>query len=433
MLSTENNLNYNLQRRNILGGKVTSIWNENSIFVGARSHPILDFTYLTSNFSDFEKNVYEQEQKMNYHLSGYGTSFNEALVSYIGESSERYTFASFYNIIKDYIITRSYNEMCVAFGEDNVCPLELINSYFDSSTPENYVVADDSLQWIPMNSLINPGEKVYIPLQFVVSNNGQIYSKEKPFMTSAVSTGTACYENVKGALENAIIEYLQIDSFNMWWYSGYKGEEISIDVVEFLKQYFTSDNSIKNFCENFQITFSDISFDKNIDIVVCEIFAKNDFLPQYTVGVQGGIGKEKTLYRSFMEAIAVLEYNMNLPWMDGSKYRNITKGTTKINNLDDNVILYSKYGKSNKVEHKTVYTATHKKKDYNLVKTVQKLSKFAGYLVITAPEFDNLNLEVVRICIPELLPLCLPSYPPYFHNRYKTIGGIKNNVPHPLA
>ena len=134
-----------------------------------------------------------------------------------------------------------------------------------------------------------------------------------------------------------------------------------------------------------------------------------------------------------MEAIAVLEYNMNLPWLDGSKYRNITKGTTKINNLDDNVILYSKYGKSNKVEHKTVYTATHKKKDYNLVKTVQKLSKFAGYLVITAPEFDNLNLEVVRICIPELLPLCLPSYPPYFHNRYKTIGGIKNNVPHPLA
>ena len=93
MLSTENNLNYNLQRRNILGGKVTSIWNENSIFVGARSHPILDFTYLTSNFSDFEKNVYEQEQKMIYHLSGYGTSFNEALVSYIGESSERYTFA----------------------------------------------------------------------------------------------------------------------------------------------------------------------------------------------------------------------------------------------------------------------------------------------------------------------------------------------------
>lgn len=130
MLSTENNLNYNLQRRNILGGKVTSIWNENSIFVGARSHPILDFTYLTSNFSDFEKNVYEQEQKMIYHLSGYGTSFNEALVSYIGESSERYTFASFYNIIKYYIITKSYNEMCVEFGEDNVCPLELINSSY---------------------------------------------------------------------------------------------------------------------------------------------------------------------------------------------------------------------------------------------------------------------------------------------------------------
>ena len=50
----------------------------------------------------------------------------------------------------NYNLQKSYNEMCVEFGEDNVCPLELINSYFDSSTPKNYVVEDYSLQWIPM-------------------------------------------------------------------------------------------------------------------------------------------------------------------------------------------------------------------------------------------------------------------------------------------
>ena len=61
------------------------------------------------------------------------------------------------------------------------------------------------------------------------------------------------------------------------------------------------------------------------------------------------------------------------------------------------------------------------------------MSRYAGYLVITTPEFENMNLEVVRVSIPELLPLCLPSYPPYYHKRYETIGGIRNNVPHPLA
>lgn len=433
MISIKNNLNYNFLRRNLIGGNVSSIWKENSIFVGARSHPLLNFTYLTADFSDFEKNVFEQEQKMIYHLSGYGTTFNEALVSYLGESAERYTFASFYNIIKNRILKATYNEMAKKFGEDKVCPLDLINAYFDQSSPDNYITEEDSIQWLEMNSLISAGDKVYLPLQFIVTNNGKIYNSEKAFMTSAVSTGTACHEDVKQALENAVIEYLQIDSFNLWWYAGVKGKYISIDLVSFLKEYFQSTNEIDLFCSNFSVNFTDISFDKDIDIVVCEIFSNDNGLPLYTVGIQGGIGREKTVYRSFMEAMAVLEYNMNLPWMNLGKYKKITKRTTGINNLDDNVILYAKYGKSNKIQHDIPFINTKVKKDYRIIKNLQKLSQYAGYLVVTAPEFEHQNLEVVRVCIPELLPLCLPSYPPYHHVRYRTLGGVRNNVPHPLA
>ncbi|SCU55498.1 streptolysin-associated protein SagD-like protein [Staphylococcus aureus] len=48
-------------------------------------------------------------------------------------------------------------------------------------------------------------------------------------------------------------------------------------------------------------------------------------------------------------------------------------------------------------------------------------------------EFYNKNLVVVRTFIPELLTIALPSYPPYLHPRYKEIGGIINDIPHPLA
>ena len=131
----------------------------------------------------------------------YGVKFNEAFASYLGESVERYTFASFYNLVKELVITASYQEMCEKFSTNNVCELSLLNSYFSKDDLNHYVTKEDRLQWIGMNSLINFGEKVYVPLQFVVSNNGEIYSKEKPFMTSAVSTGTACHENIQKAFE----------------------------------------------------------------------------------------------------------------------------------------------------------------------------------------------------------------------------------------
>lgn len=434
MIKIENNFEYNTLRKKILGGKITSIWKGDNIFDGARSFPLVNFNYLTSEFSDFEKNIFTENQKMIYHLSGYGVNYNEALASYVGESSERYTFASFYNVIKAFIITNSYSQLIEIYGNDKVCSLELLNAYFGSEDMNYYVNADDKIQWVEMNSLVNIGEKVLIPLQFIVSNNGNIYREEKPFMTSAVSTGTASHETIVKSLENAIIEYLQIDSFNLWWYGAIKGKHVEVDIYEILMKYFKNISRIKEFMNNFDIQFTDISFDKGIDIIVCEISSKNEGLPKYTIGVQGGKNFEKVLYRGLMECLAVVEYNMNLPWMDAEKYSSITKNKTEINNLDDNVTMYAKYGKPKQIKHDyEFYRDCNVSKGYNVIKEVKKYSKYAGFLTITLPEFEGLNLEVLRVSIPELLPLCLPSYPPYHHQRYKKIGGIRNNVAHPLA
>ncbi len=435
MIKIENTIEYNSLRQKILGGKITSIWKDDSFFKGSRSYPMLNFDYLTSEFVSFEKNITDENQKMIYHLSGYGINYNEAVASYVGESVERYSFASFYAIIKNYVIVASRSELVEKYGDDKVCALKYINSYFNDKDEKYYVNGSDKLQWVALNSLINLDEKVYVPLQFIISNNGTIFKDEKPFMTSAVSTGTASQESVVKSFENAAIEYLQIDSFNLWWYGGVAGEEIDINIKDFLKKYFNDEAKINKFLDNFDIKFTDISYDKDIDIIVCEVFAKKEGLPKYTVGVQGGKGLEKVLYRGLMECLAVVEYNMNLPWMELEKYKSITKRTTEINNLDDNVIMYAKYGKPERVKHeyKLYESSKKKKKSYNLLSTIKKYSKYAGFLNITLPEFQGLNLGVVRVSIPEILPLCLPSYPPYYHERYKAIGGIRNNVPHPLA
>ena len=434
MIAFECDDNYNKLRNKILGGKVTSIWRDDSFYKGASSFPIIDFKYYTSDYSSFEKNVTSEHSKMSYHLSGYGALHNEAISSFLGESAERYAFASFYRLICSKLIKGTYLDMIHKYGHEAVCNIETLNGYFLPTDVNHYLSENSEVQWVEMNSLIDLNKKTYVPLQLVVSNDGIICENEVQFMPAAVSTGTASHENFLKSLENATIEYLQIDSFNLWWYGGLKGKKIEIDISSFFYKYFNSPNRIKQFISNFDVEFTDISFDKNIEIIVCEIFGKYENLPLYTVGVQGGLDQEKALYRGLMECLAVVEYNMHLPWIDNDKYSSIKLDKRPIGNLDDNVILYSKYGKpKNVVNNNCYFDNVPGEKSYRPISSLNKLSKYACYLQITLPEFSGLNLEVTRVVIPELLPMCLPSYPPQYHKRYKEIGGIVNYVPHPLA
>lgn len=433
MIDFERNDYYNACRQKILSGKITSIWRDDTFFKGASSYPVPNFKYYTAEYCDFEKNIVSAEGKMVYHLNGYGTYHNEALSSFLGESSERYTFASFYRLLEERVVLASYNELVNKHGESRVCSIETLNGYFRQDDKDNYLSEDDQIQWVRMNSLINTGQDVYMPMQLVVSDSGIIFKNEKRFVPAAVSTGTAGHETFEKALYNAIIEVLQIDSFNLWWYGGVKGRNIVIDEEKFLKKYFTDEGRIRKFLSSFHISFTDISFEKDIDIVVCEVFGLSDNTPKYTIGVQGGTDMENVMYRGLMECLAVLEYNLHLPWIDPERYKSVkTDSANHIHNLDDNVVLYSKYGKPDKIKHDHDIFGYREKK-YEIIDSLKELSNYAGFLDITLPEFYPTNFKVARVIIPELLPICLPSYPAYHHIRYKNIGGIRNDYPHPLA
>lgn len=139
-----------------------------------------------------------------------------------------------------------------------------------------------------------------------------------------------------------------------------------------------------------------------------------------------------------MECVTVLEYAFNIVWIDPSKFKNIGTDVQKleIDNLDDNIIFYAKTGKPNRKTRKFPYNQTDREKINNLpmlIKSLKRFSKYAGVLCITPPEFKKMNLFISRVVIPELLPIALPSYPPYYHKRYRMLGGIINHLPHPLA
>lgn len=434
MISIFNNINYNLYRQNLLSSKVTGIW-ETGFFLGSSAYPIFPYFYITSNFSNFEKNVYNNIPKITYHLSGYGENYEESLISFIGESSERYAYGISKKLIpSSYIEKKSYSEMKKQYKDCLITPLNYVNSLYSKIDRQNYIGINDRIQWLKMNSLIKDNQYVWIPLQQVLLYDEHTFKNEKRYYTSAVSTGTASHENIIDSLKNSIIEYLQLDSFNLWWYCGIRDtEKDSFNGNNFIKKIFNNDSQIIKFFENFDVIFTNISFDKNIYIYVCEIFAKNKYLPQYTVGLQGGIDKIKCLYRSFMEAITVLEYSQNLSWLNYEKFNNNILHKN-IPNLDDNILKYNILGKPKlKTQNITFKKPDIAKNNKELISSLSNYSKYAGFLNITPIGFKDMNLNITRVFIPELLPMFLPDYPAKNHPRIKQFGGVLNKIAHPLA
>lgn len=349
MINIKNNLEYNLLRQRILGGAITGIWKKDTFFIGESSYPVMNYNYITANFTNFEKFAFPgYVPPINYHLSGYGLSYNKALSAFLGESTERYSFSVLYQNIKHNIIYSDYQNLQKKYSNCYIVPLNYINIYFSKEDKENYITKKDPIRWIALNSLFDINKKVLVPLQFYIMYTNSIFKNEKRIVNSATSTGTASQESFDKSLENAIVEFLQIDSFNLWWYGGLRGKNLNIDTEGLLKELFPNNNRLWMFLKKFTVNFIDISFDKAINVVVCEITSNSDSkLPKYVVGVQGGFCLNKCIERSFFECVTVLEYCFTQSWVEGSKFKKISTNIDdlNVNNLDDNVLFYAKNGK----------------------------------------------------------------------------------------
>ena len=412
---------------------VTGVYQYGQRFQGVRNAPLPCFRYATARLTGFEKMLGRTDETLTYHLCGYGLTPGESLVSLVGETAERFSYVASQALLGDRVVRASYADLvrdCEANG-DRLCPLSLVNVVYDPGTP-HWVEETDELTWLRMTSASDTSRCVLIPLQMVLPYSSGLFADEPRILPSAVSTGTACHETFEHALENCLIEYFQIDSFNLWWFAGVESPVVRTDTAECLEKWGFSRPEVREFARDFEVTFHDITLDKPMPIFVCEIRAHRSGLPQYTVGVQGAWDREHALYRAFMECLAVLDYNMNSVWLDADHTASDAdeEKACRIDNLDDNVALYARRGCSGRSTCGITAEAL-----VGGVGRVNGLSDFphAGFLDITAPEFAALGMCVVRLVVPELIPMCLPSFPQRRHPRYALAGGVVNDAPHPLA
>lgn len=262
-----------------LSSNSLGIWKNNNVFTRVRTNYMPKFYCNTASFTKFDRKIFGIDPKISYHLSGYGILKNETFLRFLGESTERYSFTSISSSIKSRLIKASYNEIRDKFPKCNIIPKEYINIYDDININENTVIT-----WVKMNSFNNKYKYVFIPAAFVVMGWDLLSDEKELIKIKSVSTGTACHKDFKSAINNSIIEYMQLDSTNLWWQCGIKGRKVDDEVISnILKEVRIG----KEFFENFRIEVNDISFDKPIKVYTCEIFSKNEYLPKYAIGIQG--------------------------------------------------------------------------------------------------------------------------------------------------
>ncbi|MEO5286243.1 YcaO-like family protein [Limosilactobacillus allomucosae] len=427
-MKIRNDVSFLKERLRIVGGNLTGIWDKNTFFIGSAPYPLPRINYITSTLVNVSPLVYKNKVNILYHLSGYGSNTSEARLSFLGESSERYAFAMMPITLKKDILLSSYKELCSKYDDLSVLPLEYVNIFAGVKGLEE-VTPKDKIYWVKLNSLLDPNKIIWVPLQFIMFH---ISSPEKNYNVSAVSTGTASHEDIKSALRNSLIEYLQIDSYNLWWYGGHKGKELSVDLKDVITNYLKG--GYDKFIKHFKVKFTDISFDKSIWVVVCEIEGI-DSRPKYTVGLQGSLNLEKAIYRSFMEALTVMAYSINMSWLKPEILKNAKTKLGKMNDLDQNVAYYAMHSKPElKVNNVTLAKKDKKSTNLNeMIRDNRELLQWAGVVNITPHEFSNLNMNIIRLFAPKLLPVAMPSFPPVCHPRYKETGGIVNYEEHPMA
>lgn len=435
-------------------GNASALLDKN-LSLGLTAYDLPRIISVTSEMPMYSRTFFNDERIVSYHLGGYSTCFSDAFFRLSGEAVERYSsLMTPKNFIEDFKFL-SANEL----AGKSLLPLSYINVYTDQqyqqlnsinhSFADAKLSSDEKIHWIELTNIID-WTKVYVPSQMVFLSGHSFDSKQ---YNPSFTTGTACHQTKEKAIINAIVESIQLHDFiDAWYLNNQKFTNLIIDESGTKNQIF---NIFKN--DNFKINFWYIKHEiLPIHTVVCYIEALNNYLPKYSFGLQSGFEIKQVMERAFLEALAVFDFITYGSIFNSLKDKNSVALDKDKLNLDDNVLTYALNKdrlpenwisgiKSNIEENINLSNLINLDKQKNLDKLIDD-KEFLKFLIneckkkyqylfivdITAPEL-NLDYHVMRVLIPENLPVIFPNFFPWNHpHALKQKISQKNVYIHPL-
>jgi thiazole/oxazole-forming peptide maturase SagD family component len=398
----------------------------------------------------YHKVLLRPDMEMQYHLSGYGTFYEEALIRLAGEVIERYSLMVCQYALADKIRYGSYNELRKT---GQVVPFEYLSLFADSDYAKlnqgqyhglRKLTPDDVVGWVKCPSLFDPSTEIWVPAQMLFV--GYKFSPENGEVAfcPGFSTGTAAHTSLAEALRSALLEFIEIDALMLHWYTDLKAPKVIVDnltVASLVPKLLANDSK-------YEVLALDLSLLAGVDAHVfgSVLINKLEERPFIVFGAQGDLDPVRAFYRSLMEAVAIAFLGIYGPLYLPNEYL-ADADAMSFTDLDRNVSFFASPKNADLKRHlieelvegrKVLsgmknYSSGNAQKDAGrLIKQLSSVSQYGVFLDVTPPETRNHGWHVMRVFIPELITMCVPGVPYGAHPRFKAYGGIRNEYPHPL-
>jgi thiazole/oxazole-forming peptide maturase SagD family component len=409
----------------------------------------LDIRSVMAQMPPYHKQLLSPDLDIQYHLSGYGTFYEEAIIRLVGEAIERYSLLVVPSVVAEKVRYASWNEIS---RSGKVVPLEYLRLFSDEDYARlnrgryrglRRLEADDIVGWLQCTSLFDPGIEIWTPAQMLFVGYPINRAAGEVAFCPGFSTGTAAHSTVEKALQNAMLEFIEIDALMLRWYTQMPAPLVAIDnlnVAALAPKLLGADSQ-------YEVLGTDLRVLKGVDAHVFGVTIINKLResPYITLGAQGSLNPVSAFYRGLMETVAISFLGIYGPLYMPREY--LWEKGSGFTDLDTNVAFFASpenaemkrgiiekliSGKSVLSGMKSYETGDVAADTARLAKQLSSVSEYGVYLDVTAPETRSRGWKVMRVFFPELVSMCVPGVPYSEHPRIKAHGGIRNEYPHPL-
>lgn len=276
---------------------------------------------------------------------------------------------------------------------------------------------DDTLNWLEGYSLTKK-ERVLIPASLVYANYNSQKRKE-PTIQLNISTGAACGQTLEFALHRGICEIIERDAYMISFICGLPKSIIDVTSNEYL---FEFKRRISRY--NLEVYLLDTSLDCSPTCITCLIFDRTGSGPAVSAGLGGSLSPRKAIKTAALEAVRrhiaardrfFRPKPLPLPQKNSTDWFLLKKQLFW--SAPHMINVAQKFLNNKQVSFGTLkdYSSLSDKK--KVKKLVQELESFGCeviYADVTIPAVKAAGLTVVKVLIPEMVPLWRDERYPYF-------------------
>lgn len=402
-------------------GTITGIVRYLLWYVPDRTDP--DLYYATTVEADLEPVTGAKSGSL--EAGGSGLTQRAAFMSAIGEAAERY---SLYLPDTSRSIEATYQDLA---DESQVIPTKYLSIYDPSAIEPTRLTPFETTRpttWYPTINLLS-GEQLFVPAQFVWL--GGLSTEDLFYPTT--SNGAACGTSAFHALRGGLTEYIERDAMMRAWYSQTPTHPIDTEslpnISDLISQRFSTDM--------FELRCFEVPSPIGIPAVGCAIVNLQDQLPKVAIGGAFALDRTTAYQSALIEAAQTWAYVKDLA-AAGIDAASID--ASHIYDLTDNLRYYSLPTNYPKLKTflgpgppQASQLSDNSMDDETAVRSLLDFCRKADAtplaIDVTPPDIRDVGFTVVRVIIPELVPLALPSLPPTRHPAFD--GTSLTSTPHP--